>query len=71
MSRMSRPVVIKLVITTIPQYYMQTALLPKTTTQQLERICRNFLWGDTENKAKLHPFNWNTVCTLKDKADWE
>lgn len=51
---------------TIPNYTMQTMHLPTNVCDKLDRLNRNFLWGVTPNKKKIHLVNWNTVCKNKD-----
>lgn len=52
--------------TTIPNYAMQTMKLHVNMCDKLDRINRDFLWGDTPDKRKLHLVNWHTVCKDKD-----
>lgn len=52
------------VSSTIPSYYMQTMLLPASVCER--RINRNFLWGDTPEKKKIHLVNRDKVCKSKD-----
>ena len=44
---------------------MSLFVIPKNVRTRLERIQRNFLWGDTEERRKFHLVNWAEVC--KDK----
>lgn len=30
-----------------------------------DKLNRDFLWGDTENKKKVHLVKWDNVCKLK------
>lgn len=53
---------------TIPNYMMQTMHFPTNVCDKLDRINRNFLWGDTEEKKKIHLVNWHSVCKSKDKG---
>ena len=38
----------------LPIYTMQTALLPHKVCNELYRMNRNFLWGSTDEKGKVH-----------------
>jgi hypothetical protein len=49
----------------IPTYTMQTAKLPASTCNMLDKLNREFLWGDTENKKKIHLVKWDNVCRPK------
>lgn len=54
---MGRTTLVQSVTPTIPNYSMQTASLPSTIISQIDRINRNFLWGDKSNKKKIHLIN--------------
>lgn len=41
---------------------MQILKLPGTTLHLLDKISRNFLWGSTNTKCKLHVVSWNQIC---------
>jgi hypothetical protein len=38
----------------LPMYTMQTALLPQKVCDELDGMNRNFLWGSTDEKGKVH-----------------
>ena len=50
---------------TIPNYNMQTQWVPQSIFDQIDKLNRNFLWGDRDEKKKIHLINQNKVCTLK------
>ena len=53
-----RVVLTQAALSTISNYAMQCASLPGKVTQNIDRLCRNFIWGSTENnKKKLHLIN--------------
>ena len=39
--------------------------MPKGVIAELEKIQRQFLWGDYEGKKKLRLVDWNTICKVK------
>ena len=53
------------VTSSTPIYAMQTARIPMHTCEQLDRLNRNFLWGDTSSSKKVHLTNWDMVCRPK------
>ncbi|KAL6205273.1 hypothetical protein ACLB2K_022535 [Fragaria x ananassa] len=65
LSMASRLVLIQSVSSAIPNYAMQTAKLPLSLCDKLDKLNRDFLWGDTEDKKKVHLVNWETVCQPK------
>ncbi|KAL4343532.1 hypothetical protein AHAS_Ahas11G0087800 [Arachis hypogaea] len=60
-----RTTLVKSVLSSIPLYTMQTALLPVSTCNVIDRKCRSFLWGDTDQSKKIHLMNWDKVCQPK------
>jgi len=55
----------KSVLSSIPYYHMQYAKLPKTLCDEIEKIQRGFLWGDTNQIRKPHFINWEVCCLPK------
>ena len=51
---------------TIPDYVMQGALLPSRVCKEIDRANKNFLWGLTPEKRKMHLVNWDIVTWPKD-----
>lgn len=60
-----RSTMVQSVTSTTPNYTMQTVALPTPIINQIDKINRNFLWGDTSNKKRIHLINWDTVCRPK------
>jgi len=54
----------KLVLQALPSYVMQTVLLPQSVCEDIDRICRKFIW-DQDNASKRHLISWDVVCTPK------
>ena len=59
---------IQAVTTAIPTHIMQCAMLPGKVCKELDKMNRNFLWGDSIEKKKLHLINWETVSRPKDEG---
>jgi hypothetical protein len=55
----------KSVLSSIPYYHMQYAKLPKTICDEMEKIQRRFLWGDTDHSRKPHLVGWDVCCLPK------
>ena len=53
------------VTTTIPNYAMQCVALPAKVLTSIDRLNRNFLWGSSENKKKLHLVSWKKIAKPK------
>lgn len=45
-------------------YCMQTALLPTKTSEDIDKLCWDFLWGQTMDK-KVHLVSWVKVVRSK------
>ncbi|CAN1193771.1 Putative ribonuclease H protein At1g65750 [Linum perenne] len=54
-----------LVLNSLPCYVMQTASLPLSLCDKIDRKTCNFIWGSTNGVRKLHNVNWETVCKTK------
>jgi ribonuclease HI len=65
LSLAGRCILINSVTTAIPTHVMQCCILPKSTCNALDKLNRNFLWGDTVAKRKLHLINWGTITRPK------
>ncbi|GAU12910.1 hypothetical protein TSUD_73970 [Trifolium subterraneum] len=55
----------KSVIEAIPIYPMMSSAVPKACLEDIQRIQRNFLWGDTEHKRRFHAIGWDKIIVPK------
>jgi ribonuclease HI len=55
----------KSVIQAIPIYPMMTMPIPRTCLNEIEKIQRAFIWGDTLDKKKAHLIGWETMTKPK------
>ncbi|PNX75251.1 ribonuclease H, partial [Trifolium pratense] len=55
----------KSVLEAIPIYPMMTTKIPKSCLNDIQRIQRNFIWGDSESGRKFHAVSWEKVTTPK------
>ncbi|XP_050386279.1 uncharacterized protein LOC126802669 [Argentina anserina] len=44
---------------------METTKFPIRFYEKMDKLNRDFLWGDTEAKKNVHLVNWDTVCQPK------
>ena len=56
----------KSVLCALPIYTMKTTVLPYSTCERLDALCRSFIWGSTREQRKIHLVGWDTVCRPKD-----
>ena len=67
LSMAGRATLIKALVSSVPLYAMQTAILPKNICQHIDRLSCHFLWGDINGRKGCHTINWDTI-TLPKKA---
>lgn len=65
LSLVGRMTLTQSVLAALPIYAMQTTLIPRQICTELDKKCRNFVWGSSSDKRKIHLVNWNTVCQPK------
>ena len=56
------------VTSAIPAYIMQGTILPTRIHNGLDKINRNFIWGSTEVKRKIHLVGWDKVTSHKEEG---
>lgn len=59
-----RVTLIKTTLSSLPLHIMHMFKLPDYTLIYLDKLSRNFLWGTTDHKRKMHPISWKTVCAI-------
>lgn len=67
LSLVGRVTLAKAALSSIPQYSMQTALIPRSICDEIDRKTRRLIWGGSEEQSKIHLVSWAT----KDKEDGE
>ena len=60
-----KEILIKVVAQAIPTYTMSCFLLPKGLCEDLERMMRNFWWGQKNQEAKIPWVGWKKMCKSK------
>lgn len=58
-------VLVKLVMSAIPNYIMQGVALSMHLCNKLDKINRDFLWGSSSEKRKLHLVGWSKIIKPK------
>ncbi|CAJ2627607.1 unnamed protein product [Trifolium pratense] len=64
LNKAGRMTLVKSVLNSIPNYYMQVAWLPQSTCDSIDRMARNFLWKGTSNKG-IHLVGWDKITKPK------
>ncbi|XP_016670075.1 uncharacterized protein [Gossypium hirsutum] len=50
------------VLLAIPNYFMQTVLVPKGVCDEIEKIARQFIWGSSMGHSKCALVGWESIC---------
>jgi hypothetical protein len=68
LSMTSKVVIVNVVLSSLPIYFMSAFILPKWVIREIDVIRRNFLWkGSDTNSKKLYLANWDLICRPKSK----
>ncbi|XP_059650532.1 uncharacterized protein LOC132296338 [Cornus florida] len=59
---------IKAVVTPIFQYWCSIFDVPVAVINQIQILCRDFLWGSKEHANKLHLMKWDMITRPKDEG---
>ncbi|OIT02668.1 putative ribonuclease h protein, partial [Nicotiana attenuata] len=63
-----RTVLAKSTLNSIPRHVMQYIFLPTKVTKQIDKLQRNFIWGTTPEKRKMHLVKWEVVTQTKQEG---
>ena len=66
LSRAGRLVLVKSAVAPIADYYMQCHSIPIKVYDSIDKMTREFIWGSTEEKRKMHMIKWNTITLPKE-----
>jgi hypothetical protein len=56
----------KSVLEAIPLYPMITNIIPKACVNEIQKMQRRFIWGDTDTVGRYHAIGWDTMTKPKD-----
>ena len=60
-------VLIKSVMSDIPNYVMQGVALPIHVCEKLDKINQDFLWGSISEKKRMHMVGWSKIVKSKEE----
>lgn len=60
-----RTVLVKSVMSAIPNYVMPGEVLLIHLCEKLDKINRDFIWGPTREKRKVHQVGWDKIIKPK------
>ncbi|GAU12283.1 hypothetical protein TSUD_141910 [Trifolium subterraneum] len=64
LNKAGRMTLVKSVLNSIPNYYMQIAWLPQSTCDFIDRMARNFLWKGSSDTG-MHLVGWDKITKPK------
>ena len=67
-SKGGRLTLVKSMLASLPIYFMSLFRMPRRVRLRLEKIQRDFLWGDGALESKPHVVKWDIVCLDKGKG---
>lgn len=56
-------VLINFVILAMPIHLLSHCVEPNLVTDEVENVCRVFLWGEKAGSRKVHCLSWDKCCT--------
>ncbi|XP_031120628.1 uncharacterized protein LOC116023758 [Ipomoea triloba] len=62
LSMAGRRILVQSSLASVPTYSMQSLAFPVSTCTDIDRVCRNFLWGHDDITRKIHTINWSDIC---------
>ena len=66
LSKVGRLVLAKSAVALIAEYYMQCHNLPAKVCDSIDKMMRDFIWGSTEERRRMHMVRWSTVTLPKE-----
>lgn len=67
-SMAGRATLVQSCLSSVSYYAMQTARLPRSTCDEIDKLSRRFLWGGSEEQRKMYLVAWNTVTKPKNSG---
>ena len=66
LSKVGRLVLAKSAFAPIAEYYMQCHNLPAKVCDSIDKMMRDFIWGSTEERRRMHMVRWSIVTLPKE-----
>lgn len=62
---------LELIISTLRSYHLFWSMafpIPKATIKNIEKLIRDFLWGDNNGGKKIHTIRWEEICVPREEG---
>ncbi|KAL1127374.1 hypothetical protein V6Z11_A13G174800 [Gossypium hirsutum] len=50
------------ILLSIPNFFMQSLMIPKNVYLEIEKLVRQFIWGCTDDHSKMSLVGWDSIC---------
>ncbi|XP_062114152.1 uncharacterized protein LOC133825189 [Humulus lupulus] len=78
LSYAGRLLLIQSVLFGLCNFWMNVFILPQSIIKEVDKLCRQFLWGASGTRSKLHFASWQQVCRpkafgglgLRERSSW-
>ena len=57
---------VKFAVAPIAYYYMQCHSIPIKVCDSIDKMTRDFIWGSTKEKRRMHMVKWSTITLPKE-----
>ena len=65
-----RLVLIRVVLSSIPVYWMSLVLIPSSILDKLRKVIFSFLWGSSVKNKKYHLVDWHILARPTSHGGW-
>lgn len=55
----------KSVVQAMPTSVMESSVILRGACDEIDKLCRSFIWGDDESHRSVHPVSWEKICKPK------
>lgn len=66
LSKAGRITLERTVLNVIPIFQMQLEIFPSHIHRELDKSCRDCIWGDDNHNKKIHMISWENLCKPKE-----
>ncbi|KAL1179066.1 hypothetical protein V6Z11_A03G134800 [Gossypium hirsutum] len=68
LSMAGRIILAQSVLLSIPNFFIQSMMIPGGVCSDIEKLVRHFIWGHTEGNSKMSSVGWDSICQPRAKG---